>query len=98
MTEKQSKVISVIAINTVLQKLGEQIGTNMLDVLKSFLMRELNGKIVANNRLSCSLEELRTALQNIVGEEAADMFLQDVYLEIDRLSEKLTRRGEIISL
>jgi hypothetical protein len=97
MTEQQSKVLSVIAINTVLQKLGEQIGTNMLDVLKSFLMRELNGKIVVNNGLSCSLEELRKALQSIVGKDAADMFLQDVYLEIDRLSEKLTRRGEIIS-
>jgi len=97
MTEQQLKALKVIAVSRVLDRLGEQIGTKMLQVLNSFLMRELGSTIYANNAFSCSLEELRTALQNIVGEDAADMLLQDIYLEIDRLSEKLARRGEIIS-
>lgn len=97
MTEQQLKALKVIAVSRVLDRLGEQIGTKMLQVLNSFLMRELGSTIDANNAFSCSLEELRTALQNIVGEDAADMLLQEIYLEIDRLSEKLARRGEIIS-
>jgi hypothetical protein len=76
------------ATNRVFDRLGELIGNQMLDLLKYHLKTKHDISVDANNRLSCSLVELHTALEDLLGEEAADMLLEAIYLELEAISEK----------
>jgi hypothetical protein len=85
------QTIEIVAINTVLESLCEQIGDHMFDVLRFHLVNEYHLSINENNQLSCSLGELYTALQDSIGKDAASMIIQDVYLKIEELSNMVMK-------
>jgi hypothetical protein len=79
----EAEITQKVAVNVVLQSLGEQ----MCSLIISYLMRHYNVTMSESGDLSCPLYELRLALEQLVGKDAAQLVLQDIYVEIDALTQ-----------
>jgi hypothetical protein len=97
MPDQQSKALRLVAVKIVLDRLGEQLGAQMFQVLKSMVFHELDNASMLHKESTFSLEEWHKGLQKIVGFDAAEMIMQNVHIELDRLSEKVERRGAIVA-
>ena len=78
-TQNQTEVVRVGAVNRVLQRLGE----DLQDVVKFHLSRHYHIKLDESGMVTCSLEELSSALQKLIGQGAAELLMQEIYLELD---------------
>ena len=78
-----------VAVGIVLQSLGEQ----MCSLIISYPVRHYNVTVSEGGDLSCSLHDLRLALEQLVGKDAAQLVLQDVYVEIDALTDMVKKEG-----
>ncbi|MGI0048151.1 MAG: hypothetical protein ACREAW_01290 [Nitrososphaera sp.] len=81
---KQAESIHLIAADQVLKRLGIDI----YDVVKFHLSHRYNIRLDDNAKPFFSLEELDAALENLIGRGAAELIMQDIYVEIDALSTK----------
>jgi hypothetical protein len=81
--QREAKVLKKIAANIVLQNLGEQ----MLALVRSHLLSHYNATLDENGDLSCSLYELGPVLEKLVGVIEAERLLQEIYVEIDALTD-----------
>jgi hypothetical protein len=81
--QKRAETLKKIAANIILQTMGEQ----MAALVRSYLISHYNVALDENGDLSCSLYELRSALEKLVGADGAELLLQDVFLEIDALAD-----------
>ena len=78
-----------VAVNIVLQCLGEP----MCALITSYLKHHYNTTVTQNGDLTCSLYELNQALEQLMGEDAAQLVLQDIYVEIDALTDMTKKEG-----
>jgi len=74
----------MIAANQVLKRLG----IDMYNVVQWHLSRHYQIRLAPGDRSSCSLGELNAALQNLIGPGAAELIMQDIYVELDELVSK----------
>lgn len=72
------------AIDHVLRRQGER----MFDVLQFHLKRYHGIVFDAPDQQVISLERLYRALNELVGERAATLLLEDIYVELDHLSNR----------
>lgn len=79
-----AKLLMVAAVIKVLEGLGRQpyslIEQHLMNVY-GLALRVIDGPG------SYSLEQLREGLENLIGEQAARRILEDIVLELDKLSE-----------
>lgn len=73
--------LATIAANHVLKSLG----TDMYEVVKFHLRHHYNIWLDELGRPSFTLAHLSVALQNLIGTGAAELILQDIYIELDAL-------------
>ena len=86
---RKAEITQKVAINVVLQSLGEQ----MCSLIVSYLMRHYNVTVSESGDLCCPLYELRLGLEQLIGKEAARLILQDIYVEIDALTDMVRKEG-----
>lgn len=87
MTDQSINALKVIATGNIFDRLGEQIGYEILEVIKFNLNQEHSISVDAENHISCSLYELNKALRNLIGPAATNMIFEDIYAELEKLSE-----------
>ncbi len=97
MSERRQNSLKLVAINTVLDRLIEQIGTEAIQVLKSALFHELSTTAIMNIDSMASVELWHKNLKKIIGKDAADMIVQDFYVELDRISAKIASRAAVVT-
>jgi len=85
--QPDSELTKSLAINVVLHSMGERMFALIASYLKSRYGIEMNEE----GDLSCSLYELSLALEQLLGENAARLIIQDVYVEIDALADMLQK-------
>jgi len=78
----QTKPIKMVAANQVLKRMG----MDMYNVVQWHLSHHYHIRLAPDDKSSYSLEELNTALQNLIGPGAAELIMQDIYLELEELS------------
>jgi hypothetical protein len=83
-TSKQFEPLEAVATNTVLQRLGQDV----YEIVKFHLARYHNIKLDQYNRLSCNIVELGAAMQKLIGSYAAELIIQEIYVELDELASK----------
>jgi hypothetical protein len=76
--------LKLLAVNSVLSRLGEE----MVEVLKFHLSHHYSISLGTNEQSSFSLEEFHFALQKLLGEGGANIILEEIRREIDRLSRE----------
>jgi len=81
-----SRLIKVAAVNRVLASLGGDASALIGQYLLNVHGISLN---VIEGQGSYSLEQLREALYNLLGEQATKIILESVYLQADEFSEAL---------
>jgi len=89
--------LKLVAINNVLDRLVEQIGSEAIQVLKSALFHELSTAAIMNTDSIVSVELWHKNLKKIIGKDAADMIVQDFYIELDRISAKIAARAAVVT-
>jgi hypothetical protein len=97
MSGQRLNLLKLVALNTVLDRLSEQIGSEAIQVLKSALFHGLSTKVITNTDSLVSVELWHKNLKKVIGKEAADMIMQDFYLELDRISAKITARPAVVT-
>lgn len=83
MPPNRVEALKIIAVKKVLGILGE----DAINLLRYYLQHDYNISLDSNINCSCSLEQLHLALSRLFGTQAATLLLENVYIEIDRLSE-----------
>ena len=83
LTEQLIETIKCQAIDSVLRRQGEQ----MFDVLQFHLKRYHRITFDPRNQQNISLEHFHKAMCELVGERAASLLLEDIYVELDQLSD-----------
>lgn len=83
MSHQKPDVLKTIAVNTVLKALGNPL----FEILRYYLERDYNIVLYPGAKSPCSLLELHRAIGKIAGNSAADLMLEDIYLEMDRIAE-----------
>ena len=96
MSGQRQSLLRLVALNTVLDRLGEKIGTEPIQVLKSALFHELSTTANINADL-VSVETWHKNLQKMIGKDAAELIMQDFYVELDRISAKIDARDAVIN-
>jgi hypothetical protein len=97
MSGQRLNLLKLVALNTVLDRLSEQIGSEAIQVLKSALFHGLSTTAIINTDSSVSVELWHNNLKKIIGKDAAEMIMQDFYLELDRISAKITARAAVVT-
>lgn len=75
--------IRLVAVSNVLGRLGEE----MLEVLKHHLSRHYSLSLESEDG-SFTIEKLHDALAKLLGESAAEILVNEIRKEIDRLSDE----------
>lgn len=84
MTNQHADVLKTIAIDQVLGGLGPTLA----NILKYYLEHDHNIVVDSSSgQFACSFERLFAALSSIAGERTAMIILEDIYIELDRLSD-----------
>ena len=84
MTLRKVDGIRIIAVDTVL----EGLGSPLFNIISYYLERDHDIVIRPNaNAQSSSLPEIHRAIGRIAGENAADLILEEVLIEMDRVSD-----------
>ena len=78
-------------------QLPELIGSGAIQVLKSALLHGLSTTEIINPDSSVSVESWHNNLKKMIGKDAADMIMQDFYLELDRISAKINDRDAVFT-
>lgn len=94
MSGQRQSLLRLVALNNVLDRLGENIGSEPIQVLKSALFHELSTTAIINADL-VSVEIWHKNLQKIIGKDAAVLIMQDFYVELDRISAKVDARAAV---
>lgn len=97
MSGQRLDLLKLVAINTVLDRLSEQTGSEAIQVLKSALFHGLSTTAIINTDSMVSVELWHKNLKKIIGKDAADMIIQDFYLELDRISAKIDARDAVVT-
>jgi hypothetical protein len=79
-----TKLLMVTAVIKVLEGLGRQPFSLIEQYLKNFYGLSLTA---VDGKGSYSLEQLREGLQNLLGDHAATRILEDILIELDKLTE-----------
>lgn len=97
MSAHKLNLLKLVALNTVLDRLNEQIGSGAVQVLKSALFHGLSTTEIVNTNSSVSVELWLNNLKKMIGKDAADIIMQDFYLELDRVSAKINDRDAVFT-
>lgn len=83
MIEQGSSLLKPIAISTVMDRLGP----SLFGIIRYYRLRNYDIEFDSDGKASCSLEELHSALSGLAGERVATLIIEDIYIELDRLSD-----------
>ena len=96
MSERRQISLKLVSLNTVIDRLSEQIGSEAVQVLKSALFHGFSTTAIVNTD-SFVVELWNKNLKKLVGKDSAEMIMEDFYLELDRISAKIDARDAVVS-